>query len=119
MGHGGGAQTRLIGEHSPGYPVAQSLRRCPAQTASQRSLRCEGAAENQRESLGHLLPAQQQHQRASAQIKQGHGGDQSLGYPGDAAQAAGKDHPRRSGGAQADGQGRPAKCPVEGGGDGT
>ena len=99
--------------------MAQSLRRCPAKTASQSSLRREGAAEHEREGLGHLLPAQQQHQRAAAQIKQGHGGDQSLGHPGDAAQASSKDHPRRSRGAQADGQGRPAKCSVEGGGDGT
>ena len=119
MGHGGGAQPRLIGEYPSGHPVPQGGGEGVAAPASQGGLRVQGAGEDEGKGPGQLLRPDDQHQGAASQVQQGHGGHQPLRHPGHPAHASHHDQPGQQGCPRPHQQSVPAEGGLEGGGDGA
>ena len=100
VGHGGGAQARLVGEHPPGHPIAQGGGHRPARPAARGGPGGQGTGKNQLKSPGQGIGPAQQHPAPGPQVEQGHGGHQGGGHPGDAPHPAHQDKTGQGGGDQ-------------------
>ena len=92
MGHRGGAEAGLVGEHPTGESLLHGRHDGVAKDAPSHCLKAEGAGDNGCQSGGNLGNTQQNNSDAGQDIEAGHKGDQIGGHLPDALDAADDHH---------------------------